>query len=166
VTIGMALLAAAPAAASPAGTTAHLAVVGPPAADDPGPTDPGAPVGAGEAVYGVPDAAPAASDPCISITGAVACFTKYGDKIRVKKNAGGGGYAAAVWSNYLWSGSWHWYRSGVCVNNHPVGTWAVCNYNFYEDTTYHAYGNYGSGIRLAASNYWSTSNDLWIRNDG
>lgn len=69
--------------------------------------------------------------PCISITGAIACFDADGDQWWVKDTAADSASAEVDWDNYL-NGSL--YRSGICRNSLGANTWGVCNKNYYEDS--------------------------------
>ncbi|MFD7656040.1 hypothetical protein ACFV4N_18885 [Actinosynnema sp. NPDC059797] len=81
-----------------------------------------------EAVAGTPPA----GLPCVSVTGARACFEADGDKWWVRDTAADSASAEARWDNYR-NGSL--YRSGICRNGLGNGTWGVCNKNYYEDST-------------------------------
>ena len=102
---------------------------------------------------------------CITATGGIACFQRYGDKIWVKHT--GSNLAAATYENYLWDGnSWELYRWGHCWNTLAVGEWGYCNKDFYEDQTNpNAYGDKGSGIRLYVCLSTCSSSYVWIRNN-
>jgi hypothetical protein len=70
------------------------------------------------------------------MTGAEACFEKYGDKWYVKDTKSDGHSATASWINYLSDGrSWIPYRHGSCVNKSGAGKWGLCNKDYYEDST-------------------------------
>jgi hypothetical protein len=75
---------------------------------------------------------PPAGMPCISVTGAVACFQAYGDRWWVRDTAADSASAEVRWDNYR-NGSL--YRSGICRNSLGNGAWGQCNKNYYEDST-------------------------------
>jgi hypothetical protein len=102
---------------------------------------------------------------CITVTGGIACFQRYGDKIWVEHT--GSKAAAASYENHLWDGnSWELYRWGQCWNSLAVGKWGYCNKDFYEDQTKpNAYGSKGSGIRLYICLSTCGSDNIWVRND-
>ena len=109
-----------------------------------------------------------AVDACVEIGDGKACFKKYGDTIIVLDKVDDSRAVWAQWSNWLWDGDeWQLYRHGYCMTNvNMSGNWGTCNKDFYEDSTYHALGNRGSGLRLAICDRFSgCSADIWIRNN-
>jgi hypothetical protein len=70
--------------------------------------------------------------PCISTTGAKACFEANGDRWWVQDTAADSASAEARWDNYR-NGSL--YRSGICRNSLGSGKWGKCNKNYYEDSS-------------------------------
>lgn len=73
---------------------------------------------------------------CVSMTGAKACFEKYGDKWWVEDTSADGHSATASWQNWLnTSDRYYEYRTGSCVNKLGAGHWGVCNKDYYEDTS-------------------------------
>lgn len=87
--------------------------------------------------------APPAGLPCAVTTGARACFEKSGDRWWVLDTSSDGHSATASWTNWLGdyqNGYTVDYREGSCVNKLGSGRWGVCNKDYYEDTTPHAYG--------------------------
>ncbi|QFZ18541.1 hypothetical protein [Saccharothrix syringae] len=85
--------------------------------------------------------------PCVSTTGATACFEANGDKWWVRDTAADSASAEAFWENYR-GGSL--YRTGVCRNSLGNGKWGVCNKNYYED----------SGLRWSACVYDASAGTL------
>ncbi|MBB4959607.1 hypothetical protein [Micromonospora polyrhachis] len=75
---------------------------------------------------------PPSGIPCVSTTGAIACFQANGDKWWVKDTSSDSASAVANWVNYR-NGSL--YRKGGCRNGLGSGKWGVCNKNYYEDST-------------------------------
>ena len=133
-------------------------------------------VGASPASAYVDDPAVAGTPPtfssgqCAEIDASKACFEPSGDKIWVYDALADGKAAAGYWENYLRNsaGDWIIYRNGKCTNHLTAGTWGYCNYDFYEDTSLNADGDYGSGVRV----YPCTENGAigtgyaWVRNNG
>ncbi|WP_203692613.1 hypothetical protein [Catellatospora coxensis] len=94
------------------------------------------------------------------------CFKKTGDQLWVRGTPSSG-TVELQWQNelYVGGGSWSLYRQGYCASGHG-GLWAVCNKDFYENSTEHLYGWSGSRIRwractLTTCGEWAT----WARND-
>lgn len=99
---------------------------------------------------------------CVSMTGAKACFEKYGDKWWVEDTAGDYHSATASWQNYLWDGSnYRLYRQGSCVNKEKAGTWAVCNKDYFEFDSVNTYGARGSILVWQACVYDSGTGDWY-----
>lgn len=72
---------------------------------------------------------------CSVITGAAACYQRYGDKIWVKDTAKDGWSAVGAWRDYYNTGSQDvLHREGACVNKLGYGQWGVCDKNFPEGT--------------------------------
>ncbi|MFF9771884.1 hypothetical protein ACF1GT_35840 [Streptomyces sp. NPDC014636] len=93
-------------------------------------------------------------DGVVAMTGAKACFERYGDVLWVEDTAADGHSATNSWSNYLFdsSGNGHLYRQGSCVNKLGAGHWGYCNKDFYENSTPTPYGT-GSEIDYAGCVY-------------
>jgi hypothetical protein len=102
---------------------------------------------------------------CMTVTGGIACFQRYGDKVWVKHT--GSTAAAASYENYLWDGgAWSLYRWGYCYNSLAAGKWGYCNKDFYEDQTNpNAYGSKGSGVRLYVCLSSCSAGYVWVRNN-
>lgn len=97
---------------------------------------------------------------------AQACFRPYGDQIWVYDFDTP--YAAiGEWQNQLYyGGTWNHYRSGDCQSLQGEGQWGLCNYDFYEDSTTHKYGDQGSRVRFRACGPWGCSSwSPWWRNN-
>jgi hypothetical protein len=100
------------------------------------------------------DGLPAGDYFCVDMTGAEACFEKYGDKWYVKDTKSDGHSATASWINYLSDGrSWIPYRHGSCVNKSGAGKWGLCNKDYYEDSTTNPARGNGSRIQFQACVY-------------
>ncbi|MGW0432012.1 hypothetical protein ACWDV4_05640 [Micromonospora sp. NPDC003197] len=87
--------------------------------------------------------------PCVSTTGAIACFQAYGDKWWVKDTSGDSASAVAHWANYR-NGAL--YRQGGCRNGLGSGKWGVCNKNYYEDS-----------VVLYRACVYDASEGVWVR---
>lgn len=107
------------------------------------------------------------SSVCKTMTGAAACFQKYGDVLWVEDTASNGASASVYWENYLWNGSsWVFWRQGKCVNSLGNLHWGKCDKDFYEDSTLNPLGSRGSGIRVYPCNGNDCSGSyLWLRNN-
>ncbi|MEO3748778.1 hypothetical protein [Plantactinospora sp. B5E13] len=65
----------------------------------------------------------------------LAVFQAEGDRWWILDNVKDGKSVVVVWYNYR-NGTL--YRTGECKNNHGAPSWAVCNKNYYEDSTIYA----------------------------
>ncbi|MFD9396536.1 hypothetical protein ACFWBB_39100 [Streptomyces sp. NPDC060000] len=64
--------------------------------------------------------------------GGISAFNSNGDNWWVLDDLVDGKSVAVKWKNWRNGGL---YRQGVCINSHSAPSWAVCNKNFYEDST-------------------------------
>ncbi|WP_410816364.1 hypothetical protein [Micromonospora sp. 050-3] len=90
-----------------------------------------------------PSGAPPAGAICEWTPGAQACFERSGDRWWVLDNSSDGRSVTASWTNRLDTyPGWYTvdYREGSCVNKLGAGNWGVCNKDYYENGTQHAYG--------------------------
>ncbi|PZG01353.1 hypothetical protein C1I99_07560 [Micromonospora deserti] len=91
----------------------------------------------------------------------MACFEAYGDKWWVADTDIDGWSAATHWKNYLQdqNGNWLLAREGICINKSGGHTRAVCDKNYYENSTY-PNGAFGQGSYLTwrACLYKSSTN--------
>ncbi|MFG2592158.1 hypothetical protein [Streptomyces sp. NPDC048438] len=130
------------------------------------------PAAAAESNTGVVGGSPGSTATCIStISGAKACFQRYGDVIWTKDTSGDGYSVYTNWTNQLKqpSGTWKTYRTGKCSNPGSSGDNASCNKDFYESSSTNAYGGKGSRIQVSAC-VASLGDDecqttTWINND-
>ncbi|MEV4658637.1 hypothetical protein [Micromonospora sp. NPDC049301] len=86
-----------------------------------------------ETNYAVRGTPPSSGLSCRPVSGVLqACFEAYGDKWWLRRDSSAYSGVGIEWENYR-NGSL--YRNGECVSYLPVGTWGVCNKDYYEDST-------------------------------
>jgi hypothetical protein len=87
--------------------------------------------------------------PCVSLTGAQACWQQNGDDMWVYDSEPDGNSATFSWYNYNKAGTL--VRQGSCVNKRGAYNWGKCNKDFAE----------GTSIEFFACNYRQSTGDWY-----
>ncbi|WP_331763827.1 hypothetical protein OH738_40585 (plasmid) [Streptomyces hirsutus] len=116
--------------------------------------------------------------------GAQGCFEKYGDRLWVKVLTSPydrSAFAYLKWTNQLWGAdhnsagscypspsscnAWQDYRQGEC-HTAESGLWAICNKDFYENSTSNPAGSKGSRLAWQVCTEFSCGSLRITVNDG
>jgi hypothetical protein len=99
---------------------------------------------------------PPEGTPCKSLSDNIdarVCFQKNGDRLWVDDLSADGYSAMMYWENLLQrpDGYWQLHRYGRCYNRLGAGNgWALCDKDFWEDSSLNALGGHGSLLYIYA----------------